>query len=89
MIDQLEIETDNPAEFLRNESGTFEAISPYGQVFFVTCRRGLRMNVRQISEDKSLGVLQHPRWRIRRVTNSDQSPFIRTLDDRAGGFGRL
>jgi|HubBroStandDraft_6_1064221.scaffolds.fasta_scaffold607951_2 hypothetical protein len=74
--DQLELETDNPAEFLRNESGAFEVISPDGQVFFVTCRRGLRMNVRQISETKSVGNLQHMTWKIRRVINTGQSPLI-------------
>jgi len=69
---QLELEVKNPAEFLRDESGTFEAISPFGQAFCVTCRPGARMNVRQVSEAKSVATQQQMTWKIRRVDNATQ-----------------
>jgi len=79
-IPQLEIEVNNPAEFLHDESGTFEVISPYGQAFCVTCRPGSRMNIRQISEAKNVSKRERMTWTIRRVNNAAQwpiSPFIR------------
>lgn len=66
----LQLEVANPAEFLRNENGTFEVTSPYGQVFQVTCRREARMNVRQVIEVKSVGNGQQMTWKIRRVNNA-------------------
>ncbi len=73
---QVELETDNPAEFLRSENGAFEVTSPYGQVFWVTCRRGSRMHVRQVSEPKIPWDPHQKTWRIRRkhcCSMADQS----------------
>lgn len=64
------MEVTNPAEFLRNERGVFEVISPYGHVFSVTCRFGSRMNVREISEPKSIENQQRLTWKIRRVNSN-------------------
>lgn len=69
---QLELEVKNPAEFLRYESGTFEAISPFGQAFRVTCRLGSRMSVRQVSEATSVANQQQMTWKIRRIDNATQ-----------------
>ena len=60
-------EVENPAEFLRNESGVFEVMSPYGYVFQVTCRPGTRMGISEISEPKSAKLTQGTIWRIRRI----------------------
>ena len=64
------MEVTNPAEFLRNERGVFEVISPYGHVFSVTCRFGSRMNIREISEPKSIENQQRLTWKIRRVNSN-------------------
>lgn len=64
------VEVSNPAEFLRNESGTFEVTSPFGQVFWVTCRRGSKMNVRQISEPQNIENNKKMIWKILRVNNT-------------------
>ena len=69
---ELDLETDNPAEFLRNERGAFEVTSPYGQVFWVTCRYGSRMHVRQVSEPKIAWDRQQKTWKIRRVNSAAQ-----------------
>jgi hypothetical protein len=63
-------EVTNPAEFLRNERGVFEVISPSGHVFSVTCRFGSRMNIREISEPKSIENQQRLTWKIRRVNSN-------------------
>jgi hypothetical protein len=62
------IEVENPAEVLRDENGVFEVISPYGYVFQVTCQRGSRMSVREISEPKRARVPDRERWRIQRLS---------------------
>jgi hypothetical protein len=69
MIDTLNgtVEVMNPAEILRNQDGTFEVISPYGHVFQVTCRRGAKMSVREISEPQRSPSLENMVWRIKRV----------------------
>ena len=84
----LELETDNPAEFLRSEDGVFEVTSPYGQVFWVTCRRGSRMHVRQISEPKIPWNRQQIPWKIRRQIHRDQicHIFERTRRERILGY---
>jgi hypothetical protein len=61
------VEVENPAEVLRDEDGVFEVTSPYGHVFQVTCRRGARMKVREISEPKRAKVPDRMVWRIRRL----------------------
>jgi hypothetical protein len=66
MIDAADVEVKSPVEALRNEDGVFEVSSPYGHVFQVTCRRGGRMDVRELVETKHkvpIRVL----WRIRRI----------------------
>jgi hypothetical protein len=66
MIDAADVEVKSPVEALRDEDGIFEVSSPYGHVFQVTCRRGGRMDVRELVETKHkvpIRVL----WRIRRI----------------------
>ena len=66
MIDAADVEVKSPVEALRDEDGVFEVSSPYGHVFQVTCRRGGRMDVRELVETKHkvpIRVL----WRIRRL----------------------
>jgi hypothetical protein len=69
MIDAADdaVEVKSPVEALRNEDGVFEVSSPYGHVFQVTCRRGGRMDVREISEPKHAKVPDRMLWRIRRI----------------------
>jgi hypothetical protein len=61
------VEVKSPVEALRDEDGIFEVTSPYGLVFQVTCRRGTRMGVREISEPKRANVPDRMVWRIRRI----------------------
>lgn len=61
------VEVVNPAETLRYQDGIFEVTSPYGHVFQVTCRRGAKMNVREISEPQRLQNAESMTWRIKRV----------------------
>ena len=61
------VEVVNPAEILRNQDGIFEVTSPYGHVFQVTCRRGAKMSVREISEPQRLQSAESITWRIKRV----------------------
>ena len=69
MIDTLNgtVEVINPAEILRNQDGIFEVVSPYGHVFQVTCRRGTKMSVREISEPQRSQSVESMVWRIKRV----------------------
>jgi hypothetical protein len=60
------VEVENPAEVLRSEDGVFDVTSPYGYVFQVTCRRGSKLSLRQISEPKCAGEPGRMIWRIRR-----------------------
>lgn len=61
------VEVVNPAETLRNQDGIFEVTSPYGHVFQVTCRRGSKMSVREISEPQYIQSVEGMTWRITRV----------------------
>jgi len=61
------VEVVNPAETLRNQDGIFEVTSPYGHVFQVTCRRGAKMSVREISEPQYARSAESTTWRIKRV----------------------
>jgi hypothetical protein len=69
MIDTADgaIEVKSPVEALRNEDGVFEVSSPYGHVFQVSCRRGGRMDVRELTEPKRAIVPDRILWRIRRL----------------------
>jgi len=69
-------EVENPAEVLRDEDGVFEVISPYGYIFQVTCHRGSRMSVREISEPKRAKVPDRKLWGIHRVNRDDLLPEI-------------
>ena len=64
------VEVLNPAEILRNQDGIFEVTSPYGHVFQVTCRRGTKMSVRELSEPQRSSVTQSMTWRITRVARA-------------------
>lgn len=72
MIDMVNgtVEVLNPAEILRNEDGVFEVTSPFGHVFRVTCRRGARMSVREISEPQRVSAAESVTWRIKRVARA-------------------
>ena len=67
MIDAADVEVKSPVEALRDEDGVFEVSSPYGHVFQVTCRRGGRMDVRELVETKNTKVPIRVLWRIRRI----------------------
>jgi len=60
-------EVKSPVEALRDEDGVFEVSSPYGHVFQVTCRRGGRMDVRELIVPKQAKVPERILWRIRRI----------------------
>jgi hypothetical protein len=64
------VEVVNPAEILRSQDGIFEVTSPYGHVFQVTCRRGAKMSVREISEPQRVPMAESATWRIRRVARA-------------------
>jgi hypothetical protein len=64
------VEAVNPAEVLRNQDGIFEVTSPYGHVFQVTCRRGAKMSVREISEPQRSPNSESVTWRIKRVARA-------------------
>jgi hypothetical protein len=64
------VEVLNPAEILRNQDGIFEVTSPYGHVFQVTCRRGAKMSVRELSEPQRSLSADNMTWRIKRVTRA-------------------
>jgi hypothetical protein len=64
------VEVLNPAEILRNQDGIFEVTSPYGHVFQVTCRRGAKMSVREISEPYRAQGADNMTWRIKRVARA-------------------
>ena len=64
------VEVLNPAEILRNQDGIFEVTSPYGHVFQVTCRRGTKMSVREISEPQRALSAESLTWRIKRVARA-------------------
>ena len=66
MIDAADVEVKSPVEALRDEDGVFEVSSPYGHVFQVTCRRGGRMDVRELVETKHKVPIR-VYWRIRRI----------------------
>lgn len=64
------VEVLNPAEILRNQDGIFEVTSPYGHVFQVTCRRGAKMSVRELSEPQRSVSSESMAWRIKRVARA-------------------
>lgn len=64
------VEVLNPAEILRNQDGIFEVTSPYGHVFQVTCRRGAKMSVRELSEPQRSVSAESVTWRIKRVARA-------------------
>jgi hypothetical protein len=72
MIETLNgtVEVVNPAEILRSQDGIFEVTSPYGHVFQVTCRRGAKMSVREISEPQRVPSAESVTWRIKRVARA-------------------
>jgi hypothetical protein len=64
MAEPTRTEVENPAEALRNEDGIFRVISPYGQVFRVTCKKGHNMRIREIGslESSPREVAHHERF---------------------------
>lgn len=64
------VEVVNPAEILRSQDGIFEVTSPYGHVFQVTCRRGAKMSVREISEPQRFPSAESTTWRIKRMARA-------------------
>ena len=69
-MDNGTVEVLNPAEILGNQDGIFEVTSPYGHVFQVTCRRGVKMAVREISEPQRAPRTENIAWRIKRVARA-------------------
>jgi hypothetical protein len=67
MVDTTDVEVKSPVEALRDEHGVFEVSSPYGHIFQVTCRRGGRMDVRELNEPKNTKAPIRVLWRIRRI----------------------
>jgi hypothetical protein len=65
MVIKEPLEVENPSEDLRDEDGTFKVISPDGQIFRVTCRRGWNMRIREIGQVENPGpseVAHHDRF---------------------------
>ena len=67
MSEEEGLEVENPAEALRNRNGTFTVISPYGNIFQVTCRRG-SMRVREIGKTEAAAHPEFRRWRIEKAS---------------------
>jgi hypothetical protein len=61
------VQVENPAEALRNQSGTFKVTSPDGHVFQVTCRRGSNMRIREIAGDGNVSPAERKRWEIEKL----------------------
>lgn len=66
------VQIQNPSEFFRNQIGAFEAISPSGLVFRVTCRPGAKMRIRALSETPYTEESQ-VLWRIRRLSTPQRA----------------
>jgi hypothetical protein len=62
-----EVRAENPAEVLLRQEGQFEVISPSGDVFHVTCQRGVKMAFTRVSEQPTRRR-GNAGWRIRRRT---------------------
>ena len=60
------LSVNNPTEFLQNQVGVFEVMSPHGHVFEVTCRHDTEITIRSLS-----GILRtekcQAKWRIRKL----------------------
>jgi hypothetical protein len=68
MVGEGKSKVENPAEALRNQDGTFKAISPYGHIFQVTCRKGSNRRIRQIGDRSETQLLSEPRrWKIEKI----------------------
>jgi hypothetical protein len=67
MIDKakIKVKVQNPAAVLLDEDGVFELTSPWGDVFRVTCHRGVGMAFTQVDE-VGRRTRYGTRWRIRR-----------------------
>jgi hypothetical protein len=59
------VQVENPAEFLLREDGVFEVTAPWGEIFRVTCGRGVKMAFTQIGKEEG-STRQTAAWRIRR-----------------------
>ena len=58
MVIKKPLEMDNPSEALRDKHRTFKVISPYGQIFRVTCRRGRHIRIREIGQAENPGTFR-------------------------------
>jgi hypothetical protein len=65
-----EIRANNPAAVLLGQEGQFEVISPSGDVFHVTCQRGVKMAFTRVGEE-ARGKRGNNTWRIRRRDATD------------------
>jgi hypothetical protein len=61
MTRQVTVEAENPAEALRNQIGTFRAVSPDGHVFRFTCQTGRNLRIREVggTEGSELSEVAH------------------------------
>jgi hypothetical protein len=65
MVREEGLEVENPTEALVNEDGTFKLISPSGDVFRGSCRKGWNMQVREIGTSENVPfpeVAHHDRF---------------------------
>lgn len=62
-----EVKVKNPSEVLVYQDGVFELTSPSGDIFHVTCHRGMRMTFTQTvpNRKKEGGAREGTNWRIR------------------------
>jgi hypothetical protein len=69
------VEVNDPSDFLRDQNGSFEVISPYGYIFEVRCRRGSKMEIGPLHElscdetgdAEKTRMRQEKIWRIRQI----------------------
>ena len=62
------VRVHNPADFLHDQVGVFEVMSPSGYISHVTCRRGTQIRIRTLSEPRSTEEYREAYWRIRRLS---------------------
>jgi hypothetical protein len=75
-IESKSTKVKNPAAALLDQDGVFEVTSPNGDVFCVTCQKGVGMSFARLDETQRKGRAGS-RWEIRRQTNSKLLTFPR------------
>ena len=62
------LQVKNPAEALRNRDGQFKVISPNGYIFQVTCRRGRKIQIREMGQFEPAAFPKIWGWQIEKIT---------------------